>query len=272
MAQRSIRSGSRRAPSNRLVIPWKHRSSAAGGRARQRRWVSPSSIARLRCCDGSRRRRHFRNLRYDRAPGRIAAASAATNRRLGFGLGLGINFEGGILLFSWKEIPKHGRQLFSKVASFSDGFKLPVDVLRITQLANPDSTHCYEAMFGINAVNHAVVAELVFPIPASEPRGGSTYPSGSKARRGRTRSVRRAPPDRPSRPPRRINAPRCRSSGNPTAAFDFTAPILEFCSGVDTERGASDPKKTGGPPYRRICGRRGTLRTRAAGPGQIEAR
>src|SRR5207245_4258267 len=54
-------------------------------------------------------------------------------------------------------------------ASFGDGFELPVDILRIPLLANAHSADYHDTMFGINAVNHSMVAELVLPIAGQRP-------------------------------------------------------------------------------------------------------
>jgi len=72
--------------------------------------------------------------------------------------------EGGILLFSGQEIPEHGCQSFSEPARLGDGFELPVNILHITLLTNPDSAHNDYAMPRIYAVDQAMVSELVLPI------------------------------------------------------------------------------------------------------------
>jgi len=55
--------------------------------------------------------------------------------------------------------------LFSETARFGDGFELPVDIFRITLLSNASTAYDYHVMLRINSVNHAVVAELMLPIP-----------------------------------------------------------------------------------------------------------
>ena len=64
-----------------------------------------------------------------------------------------------------EKIPEHGRQLFSKTASFAHRFKLAVNVLGIILLASSDRAHDDDATFRINTVNDAMVSELVLPIP-----------------------------------------------------------------------------------------------------------
>jgi len=54
--------------------------------------------------------------------------------------------------------------LLCEATRFSDIFQLPVDILGITLLANADSAHDYDVMLRINAVNNAMVSELVLPI------------------------------------------------------------------------------------------------------------
>jgi hypothetical protein len=54
--------------------------------------------------------------------------------------------------------------LFSETARLSSRLELPVNVLGISLLANGDSAHDYDVMFRINAVNDAMVSELVLPI------------------------------------------------------------------------------------------------------------
>lgn len=70
----------------------------------------------------------------------------------------------GILLFGEQKILEHGRELFSETARFRDGFELPVDILRVTLLANANTAHDDHVMLRINSVNQAVVAELMLPI------------------------------------------------------------------------------------------------------------
>ena len=69
-----------------------------------------------------------------------------------------------ILLLGRQEIPEHGRQLLGETACFGNGFQLPVDILRITMLTDPDSAYDYHVMLGINAVNDAMVSKLMLPI------------------------------------------------------------------------------------------------------------
>jgi len=54
--------------------------------------------------------------------------------------------------------------LFSETACFGDGFKLPVDVLRITLLTNADTAYDYHVVLRVNSINDAVVAKLMLPI------------------------------------------------------------------------------------------------------------
>lgn len=54
--------------------------------------------------------------------------------------------------------------MFSETTCFGDRFKLPVDVLSITVLANADTAYDYHVVLRINSINDAVVAELMLPI------------------------------------------------------------------------------------------------------------
>lgn len=54
--------------------------------------------------------------------------------------------------------------MFSETACFGNGFKLPVDVLRITLLTNADTAYDYHVVLRVNSINDAVVAKLMLPI------------------------------------------------------------------------------------------------------------
>ena len=54
--------------------------------------------------------------------------------------------------------------MLGETPCFGDGFELPVNVLRVTLLSNTNTAYDYYVMLRINAVNDAMVAELVFPI------------------------------------------------------------------------------------------------------------
>lgn len=70
----------------------------------------------------------------------------------------------GPLLLSGQKVAEHGCQLFSETTRSGDGFKLPVDILRITLLPNAYSTDNDHVLLRIDTIDYAVVCELVFPI------------------------------------------------------------------------------------------------------------
>ena len=54
--------------------------------------------------------------------------------------------------------------MFREAAGFGDGFELSVDVFGIALLPDAYGTHNYDAMLEINAIDNAMVSELVLPI------------------------------------------------------------------------------------------------------------
>jgi hypothetical protein len=73
--------------------------------------------------------------------------------------------KGGFLLLGRQEIFEDGGELFGEAAGFGDGFKLSINVLGVALLANAYSADHNDPMIGVDAVNHAMVSELVFPVP-----------------------------------------------------------------------------------------------------------
>ena len=73
--------------------------------------------------------------------------------------------EGSTLFFGGEKVPENGRELFGETARFGDGFKLSVDIFRITLLSNANAAYDYHVVLRINSVNDAMVSELVLPIP-----------------------------------------------------------------------------------------------------------
>lgn len=59
--------------------------------------------------------------------------------------------------------------MVGETARFGDGFKLSVDILRISLLSNANATYNYHVVLWINSVNDAMVSELVLPIACQRP-------------------------------------------------------------------------------------------------------